>query len=130
MREWIHGGDNMLKLSQKVHEQITSELNYIREVAKEEGAVKTIEAIDQISATRKERFARTTVRIREEHSRMLREQQTGLADDSIQRGRGRAQPSVRSRGGLGDEQGQRGRSPRQNGRGGTVRGRRQEQNNY
>jgi len=57
IREWMRSTvENRLNLTKAVQKQVISELNFIREFAVEEGAVKTTEAIDRLLASREERF--------------------------------------------------------------------------
>ena len=67
MREWIYGKtDDRIRLAKMANDQVDAELNYIRKIAQQEGAVKTLESLDKILTARKERFGRTEKRIREQ----------------------------------------------------------------
>ena len=56
-REWTRAkAEDRTNLAKAVQEQIVKELNFIRELAVEEGAVKTTAAIDGLMMMRQERF--------------------------------------------------------------------------
>jgi hypothetical protein len=60
VREWSRSkSDDRTSLAKSVNEQIVREFNFIRELAVEEGAVKTTAAIDGLMMMRQERFDRS-----------------------------------------------------------------------
>jgi len=70
MHAWLRGEfEDKSRLARTVQEQITAELNFIRELAVEEGAVKTTEGIDRLLTSRNERFEELSKRIDEERKR-------------------------------------------------------------
>jgi hypothetical protein len=69
-REWARDAtQNKIDLAKAVEEQITAELNFIREFAAEEEAVKTTDAIDAVLASRKDRFQKTLQQMEEQSKR-------------------------------------------------------------
>lgn len=92
MREWMRGAtEKRINLTRAVQGQATAELNFIREIAAKEGAVKTTEAIDLLLASRKERFAKLVKQMEEEAKKMR------LNRRETRRNRGETTRGVRSR---------------------------------
>lgn len=73
IREWTRSraGDK-LNLALAVQEQITTEFNFLRELAVEEGAEKTTAAIDGMLLDRQERFKDVIERLERERERLRR----------------------------------------------------------
>jgi hypothetical protein len=73
VREWTRsrGGDK-IALVQVVQEQVTAELNFLRELAVEEEAVKTTAAIDGLLLDRQERFKDVITQLEEEREKQRR----------------------------------------------------------
>ncbi len=96
---WLRGEiEDKSRLARTVQEQITAELNFIRELAVEEGAVKTTEGIDRLLASRNERFEELSKRIDEERKReRLREREERRGRDREQRRRDREDRRPRER---------------------------------
>ena len=68
--EWERGDvGNKIKLAKDVQEQITAELNFIRELAVEEGAAKTTAAIDGLLAYREKRSEEINEKLEEARRR-------------------------------------------------------------
>ena len=73
MREWTRGtAEDKLDLVQAVQEQVTVEFNFLRELAVEEGAVKTTAAIDGLLADRQERFGKIIKKMENDRERLRR----------------------------------------------------------
>jgi hypothetical protein len=73
MREWTQGtAEDKLDLVQAVQEQVTAEFNFLRELAVEEGAVKTTAAIDGLLADRQERFGKIIKKMERDRERFRR----------------------------------------------------------
>ncbi len=73
MREWTQGtAEDKLDLVQAVQEQVTAEFNFLRELAVEEGAVKTTAAIDGLLAERQERFGKIIKKMERDRERLRR----------------------------------------------------------
>lgn len=69
-REWMRGeAGNRINLAKTVQEQVTTELNFLRQFAVEEGAVKTTKAIDLLLANRQQRLERILERMEEQKQR-------------------------------------------------------------
>ena len=96
---WMRGEiENKARLAEAVQEQATAELNFIREFAVEEGAVKTTEAVDRLLAGRNERFGEIAKRMEEERKReRLREREERRDRDREQRRRDREDRRPRER---------------------------------
>jgi len=87
IREWIRSTvENRLNLAKAVQRQVASELNFIRELAVEEGAVKTTEAIDRLLTSRKERFEEVIKKMEEEKKKARRIEREGRRDKRPTRG--------------------------------------------
>ena len=99
IRAWLRGEiENKPRLAEAVQEQVAAELNFIREFAVEEGAVKTTEAVDRLLAGRNERFEEITKRMEEERRReRLREREERRGRDREQRRRDREDRRTRER---------------------------------
>ena len=70
MREWERGDvGNKINLTKDVQEQVTAELNFIREIAVEEGAAKTTAAIDGLLAYREKRYEEINEKLEEARKR-------------------------------------------------------------
>jgi len=66
LRAWIHSKDGeRIGLVNNVQSQLNAELKYIRQIAMQEGAPKTVTAIDKVMAERKTRMDTAVQRIRE-----------------------------------------------------------------
>jgi hypothetical protein len=73
MREWLQKTtDNRVTLERAVERQVRAELDFIRKLAVEEKAVKTVAAIDGIALNRQER-SRKLLRRMEEEAKALRQ---------------------------------------------------------
>lgn len=71
MREWARGpAEDRLDLVQAVQEQVTAEFDFLRELAIEEGAVKTTAAIDGLLAERQERFGKIVKKMERDRERL------------------------------------------------------------
>jgi len=71
VREWTQRAvENRLNLAKAVQGQVVAEFGFIRELAVEEGAIKTTTAIDALLASRQERFEKIITRIEEERKRI------------------------------------------------------------
>jgi hypothetical protein len=69
-REWIRSEtEDRTSLAKAVQEQVTTELNFLRQLAVEEGAVKTTNAIDLLLANRQKRFENILQRMEEEKTK-------------------------------------------------------------
>lgn len=94
IREWLRGRiEDRMSLAEAVQKQIVVELNMVRGLAVEEGAVKTTEAIDRLLAKRTERFEQVMKRMREAREKM----RLGEREERGERGRTRT-PRSRERG--------------------------------
>lgn len=94
-RAWVPGGANWNKgkLAEAVQAQVVMELNFIRKAAVEEGATKTVEAIDRVLEARKERFNKIAEKLQIGSQRMSREEGDDRATRrGQQRQRGNRQP--------------------------------------
>ena len=94
-RAWVPGGANWNKgkLVEAVQAQVVAELYFIRKAAVEEGATKTVEAIDRVLEARKERFDNITEKLQIEGQRMSRKERDDRATSRAQqRQRGYRQP--------------------------------------
>ncbi len=73
IRQWFgKEGDNRTVLARAAYENVTEEMMFIRKLAVEEGAKKTIAAIDGLLLSRHERFDRIIERLQEEEQKELR----------------------------------------------------------
>ncbi len=82
LREWTREGgegktaaastvvENKIKLAEAVRDQIVNELNFLKGIAVEEGAVKTAKAIEILLADRKERLDKTIKQMKEDVERL------------------------------------------------------------
>jgi len=89
IREWTRRTEDRLDLALAVQKQITAELNLLRGLAVEEGAVKTTAAIDGILLDRQERFKGVIEKLEKERERLRRR--------SEREDRGRERESSRER---------------------------------
>lgn len=71
-REWTRRTEDKLELALAVQKQITAEFNFLRELAVEEGAVKTTAAIDGMLLDRQERFKDVIEKFEKERERLRR----------------------------------------------------------
>ncbi len=80
MREWtLSDARNRLDLAKAVQEQVIAELNFLRELAVDEGAVKTTAAIDGLLVDRQERFGKVIKRMENESEKVrLRSERRNL----------------------------------------------------
>lgn len=70
-REWtLSDARNRLDLAKAVKEQVIAELNFLRELAVDEGAVKTTAAIDGLLVDRQERFGKVIKRMEKESEKV------------------------------------------------------------
>jgi len=83
---------NKGKLAEAVQTQVIAELNFIRKAAVEEGATKTVEAIDRVLETRKERFDNIREKLKIGSQKMSREEGDRATRRGQQRQRGNRQP--------------------------------------
>lgn len=91
MREWTRGpAGEKADLAEAVHQQVIEELVLIRKLAVEEGANKTIAAIDGLLLARQERYGKVLDKMEAEKKRMRRYERRG------RRGRTRSR-SMRNR---------------------------------
>ena len=90
IRLWMHTGvENRKGLAKAVQKQVVTELSFIRDFALEEGAVRTVEAIDRLLADRNERFEKMV-------KRMATEEKVRRSDRDDKRDRrARSKPSRR-----------------------------------
>lgn len=72
IREWTRRTEDRLNLALAVQKQITAEFNFLRELAVEEGAVKTAAAIDGMLLDRQERFKDVIEKFGKERERLRR----------------------------------------------------------
>lgn len=96
-RAWMRrGAEDKISLANAVQKQITIELNFLRELAVEEGAAKTTEAIDRLLASRQERFEEIIEKIekRKEKARLTEREERRRKDREDKRTRER--PSKRN----------------------------------
>ena len=71
--EWTRSrGSDKIDLVQAVQEQVRAELNFLRELAVEEKAVKTTAAIDGLLLDRQERFKEVIAKLEEEQKKQRR----------------------------------------------------------
>lgn len=71
MREWtLSDAKNRLDLAKAVQEQVIAELNFLRELAVDEGAVKTIAGIDGLLVDRQKRFGKVIKKMEKESEKM------------------------------------------------------------
>jgi hypothetical protein len=70
--KWTLSREEKLDLALAVQKQITAELNFLRELAVKEGAVKTTAAIDGILLDRQERFKDVIEKLGKENERLRR----------------------------------------------------------
>lgn len=95
MRAWMRGTtEDRISLAKAVQKQITAELDFLRELAVEEGAVKTTEAIDRLSASRQERFKEIIAKMEERKARLSEREERKRRDRDERRSRER--PSRRN----------------------------------
>jgi len=91
IRLWISTkAENRTGLAKAVQKQVVTEINFIRELALKEGAVRTTEAIDRLLADRNKRFEKMIKRIEAAEEKVRRSDQ----DDRRDR-RTRSRPSRR-----------------------------------
>jgi hypothetical protein len=95
IREWTRKTEIKLNLALAVQKQITAELNFLRELAIEEGAVKTTAAIDKILLARQERFKSVIEKLEREKERLRRTREREEREEK--RGRDRDRSRERSR---------------------------------
>ncbi len=73
INEWTRSrGSDKINLVQAVQEQVRAELNFLRELAVEEKAVKTAAAIDGLLLDRQERFKDVITKLEEEREKLRR----------------------------------------------------------
>jgi hypothetical protein len=90
-REWTQNTtEDRTKLAQAVQQQITDELNFLREIALEEEAVNTTKAIELLLASRAKRFEKVLARMKSEQRNVM----TPLNENGT---RNRGEPRTRER---------------------------------
>lgn len=83
IREWTRStAEDKTSLVKAVQEQVMAEFNFLRELAVEEGAEKTVAAIDGLIADREKRFEEITQKMEEARKRLRkREERRGKDRD-------------------------------------------------
>ena len=67
VREWLNRrAENRIALAKAVQKQVDAELKFLRKIAVEEGAEKTIQAVDQLLAARNQRFEKVIKKMQAE----------------------------------------------------------------
>lgn len=105
IRDWVQmEAERRINVAQRIYDRITEEFNAIREVAVEEKAVNTVEAVDRMLQSRAERFERVLKRLeesrREQQRTRGREERRGRDREGRRRDREdrrRERPSRRER---------------------------------
>jgi hypothetical protein len=103
INEWTRSrGSDKIDLVQAVQEQVRAELNFLRELAVEEKAVKTAAAIDGLLLDRQERFKGVITKLEEEREKLrrrseLEERKARDEDRGGRRGRREREPRRRDR---------------------------------
>ena len=88
IREWMRSRlEHRITLLKAVQEQRNQEFGLLRELAVEEGAVKTIEAIDHLLAARRERYEDVISRTEQERKKLLRKEREEKERAKTERGR-------------------------------------------
>jgi hypothetical protein len=73
LREWTTGPvEEKMALAHTVHKQLTAELGLIRKLAQQEGASKTLAAIDAVMLDRQNRFGEVSRKVEAARNRMRR----------------------------------------------------------
>ena len=89
IREWMNRRvENRIALAKAVQKQVDAELKFLRKIAVEEGAEKTVQAIDQLLAARNKRFEKVIKKMQAEQKsdRMkAREERKGRRQDKDSR---------------------------------------------
>lgn len=75
IRQWTQRTDDKMDLVMSVQQQITTELTFLRQLAAEEGAVKTTAAIDKIMLDRRQRYKDVIEKFERERERLRREEE-------------------------------------------------------
>ncbi len=96
-REWERANLDKRALVRAVHEQVTAELNLLRELAAEEGDEKIMTAIDALLAERQRRFEETTQKIEDARRRERSQEREDRRDRDRDRGRNRGRSRERTR---------------------------------
>ncbi len=97
IREWKRRTEDKLELVLAVQKQITAEFNFLRELAVEEGAVKTTAAIDRMLSDRQERYKDVIEKFEKERERLRqRSEREERKSRDRDRGRDRADRSRRN----------------------------------
>lgn len=96
-REWERSNLDKRALARAVHEQVTAELNLLRELAVEQQAVKITKGIDALLLERQKRFEETTQKIEDARRRERERERNGRRDRDRERGRDRTRSRDRSR---------------------------------
>lgn len=95
IRAWMRrAAEDKISLAKAVQKQVTAELNFLRELAVEEGAVKTTEAIDRLLASRQERFEEIIEKMEKRKARLTEREERRRKDREDRRTRER--PSRRN----------------------------------
>jgi hypothetical protein len=101
INEWTRSrGSDKIDLVQAVQEQVRAELNFLRELAVEEKAVKTAAAIDGLLLDRQERFKGVITKLEEEREKLRRRselEERKARDEDRDRRRGRREREPRRR---------------------------------
>lgn len=96
-REWERPNLDKRALARAMHEQVTAELNLLRELAVEEQAVKITEGIDALLLERERRFEETTQKIEDARRRQREQEREGRRGKDRERGRDRGRSRDRGR---------------------------------
>ncbi len=75
IRQWTHRMEDKMGLVMSVQQQITTELTFLRQLAAEEGAEKTMVAIDKIMLDRRQRYKDVIEKFERERERLRREEE-------------------------------------------------------
>ncbi|MHC4912855.1 MAG: hypothetical protein ACYTE5_07610, partial [Planctomycetota bacterium] len=96
-KEWERTNLDKRALARAVHEQVTAELNLLRELAVEEQAVKITDGIDALLLERQKRFEETTQVIEDARRRQREKEREGRRGRDRERGRDRGRTRDRGR---------------------------------
>ena len=94
VREWLNRKvENRIALAKAVQKQVDAELKFLRKIAVDEGAEKTLQAVDQLLAARNDRFEKVIKRMRAEQKsdRMKAREESRAKKQSGTSRRGRQQ---------------------------------------
>lgn len=96
-REWGRANVDTKVLAEAVHEQVAAELSLLRELAVEEGAVKTVAGIDALLAERQNRFDEAAEKIEDARNRQREQDREDRGSKGRDRGRDRGRSRDRTR---------------------------------